>query len=60
MFDRKRLMIPDVIETPRLIIRTMQPADVTGLNAAYQSSLERLAPWFPWARKISPLLNTKL
>ena len=51
MFDRPVLKMPDVIETPCFILRTPQPGDGAVMNAAYQASRERLAPWFPWAQK---------
>lgn len=39
------------IHTPRLIIRCMEPKDVTMLETAVEQSLEHLLPWTPWAKR---------
>ena len=38
------------IETPRLIIRPVQPGDEIELNAAINRSLSSLQQWMPWAK----------
>lgn len=40
--------LPELLETPRLIIRTARPGDGAVFNAAIHASLERLAPWLVW------------
>ena len=39
------------IHTPRLILRCMEPKDVTMLEIAVEQSLEHLLPWMPWAKR---------
>ena len=51
MPDRLILNMPDVIETPRLILRTPRPRDGLLLNSAYHESRSRLERWFLWAQK---------
>lgn len=42
--------LPEMIRTPRLIIRSPLPGDGAELNRAVHDSLKELSPWMPWAR----------
>jgi hypothetical protein len=39
------------IHTRRLVIRCLEPNDVTMLEIAVEQSLEHLLPWTPWAKQ---------
>ncbi len=41
--------IPYRIETPRLVIRCLHPADAEMMQTAISESLMHLRPWMPWA-----------
>jgi len=41
---------PDSFDTERLTIRCPRPGDGVEFNAAVLESLDRLRPWFPWAK----------
>lgn len=41
--------IPYRIETPRLVIRCLQPSDAQLMQTAISESLMHLRPWMPWA-----------
>ena len=42
--------IPDVIETDRLILRSLMPGDGPAVNEAILETWEALHHWMPWAR----------
>lgn len=44
--------LPEIIETPRLLLRPPKPGDGAELNAAIRESIAELQPWMPWAREI--------
>ncbi len=41
-------IIPDRVETSRLVVREWQVADVDAMAAAVTDSIEHLRPWMPW------------
>ncbi len=41
------------IETPRTLLRPVQPGDEIGLHDAICGSLDALRAWFPWAQDAS-------
>jgi RimJ/RimL family protein N-acetyltransferase len=41
-------IIPECVETPRLILREWQVEDVEALAEAITESIEHLRPWMPW------------
>jgi ribosomal-protein-serine acetyltransferase len=41
-------LLPERIETPRLVLRQWEPADGPALHAAVNANLEHLRPWMPW------------
>jgi len=43
-----RSLLPEQIETERLIVRVARPGDGSVFNAAIHESLERLSPWLAW------------
>ena len=42
-------IIPEYIETERLVIRRPRPDDAPAIYASVRESLAELAPWMPWA-----------
>ena len=42
--------VPELIPTPRLIIRSARVSDAAALNAAVAESLDALRPYMPWAQ----------
>ncbi|MCB9681763.1 MAG: GNAT family N-acetyltransferase [Alphaproteobacteria bacterium] len=49
---RRRPDLPEVIVTPRLVLRQGRAADATALAEAVGESLDVLAPWFRWAETL--------
>jgi RimJ/RimL family protein N-acetyltransferase len=47
--------LPESFESERLILRVPKPGDGQVLLEAYNESLERLRPWFPWAQETGTL-----
>ncbi len=41
--------LPELVITPRLVIRRWLPEDAGLIRNAVQSSIEHLQPWMPWA-----------
>ena len=58
MGSRRRL--PRRIESPRLVIRCWEPADVHLLIAAITESREHLRPWMPWIADEPRTVETRL
>ena len=42
--------VPDILTTPRLILRCARAADAPAMNAAVIESIEALRPHMPWAQ----------
>lgn len=42
-------LLPTVVATPRLVLRTWTVDDVPALRDAVTASLDHLRPWMPWA-----------
>jgi len=42
---------PESFESERLILRVPRPGDGQALFDAFNDSIERLKPWFPWAQE---------
>ena len=53
-------MIPYRVETPRLILRCLHPADAPLMQAAKAGSKEHLLPWMPWAQTIPDALDADI
>lgn len=49
--------VPDVLTTPRLVIRRYRDGDERALNEAITLSRESLLPWLPWAKSSHLTLN---
>jgi RimJ/RimL family protein N-acetyltransferase len=47
------------VVTPRLIVRAPTLRDATKLHAEVRLSMDRLAPWIPWAKKTPTLASTR-
>jgi RimJ/RimL family protein N-acetyltransferase len=47
----ERFVVPDVIETERLILRSPMPGDGPALNEAILETWDALRHWMPWARE---------
>ena len=47
--ERRARPIPDVIETPRLILRASKASDLAESYAASLESVDALKAWMPWA-----------
>lgn len=41
-------LLPEMLETPRLIVRVARPGDGAVFHRAISASLERLQPWLGW------------
>ena len=46
---------PKSFESERLILRVPRPGDGKALYEAFNESIERLKPWFPWAQEMATL-----
>ncbi len=55
----RQLMIPQQIETERLLLRIPQADDAERVYAAVMESLDTLRQWMPWARAEPSLANLK-
>ena len=51
--------VPEVIETPRLILRSPRASDGAAINAAVIESLEALRPYMPWAQTAPTLAQSE-
>ena len=51
--------VPELIPTPRLIIRTARASDAAAVNAAVAESLDALRPYMPWAQTAPSLAQTE-
>ena len=58
--ERRKLDVPQRIETERLILRVLGPGDGERLFECFSESLDRLQPWFHWAQKASSLETNRL
>jgi len=58
--ERRKLDLPEQVETARLLLRILRPGDGERLFAAFTESLERLQPWFHWAQQASSLETNRL
>ena len=48
--DRNVIVVPELIETLRLVLRRPRPGDGLALHEAVSSSMAELRPWMPWAQ----------
>jgi RimJ/RimL family protein N-acetyltransferase len=48
------------IETERLLLRCLEPADAPAMVAAVAASLEHLRPWMPWAVGDPPTFDERV
>lgn len=56
--ERRKLDVPECVETDRLLIRILRPGDGIIVYQAVKDSFDRLNPWFHWANEIpSPERN---
>lgn len=51
--------VPEIIETPRLILRSPRGSDGAAINAAVIESLEALRPYMPWAQTAPTLAQSE-
>lgn len=50
---------PDIIDTPRLLIRAPRPGDGAAANAAIRESFDELHLWMPWAQSLPSVEETE-
>lgn len=46
------VLLPQVVESPRLVLRQAWPEDGPALGEALHEALDELVPWFAWARSL--------
>ncbi|MEZ4862538.1 MAG: GNAT family N-acetyltransferase [Caldilineaceae bacterium] len=51
------MKVPDLLPTPRLLLRGPRPGDTAEFHTAFVESLPALRPWFTWAT-FTPTLET--
>ncbi|MDH3640905.1 MAG: GNAT family N-acetyltransferase [Gammaproteobacteria bacterium] len=50
--------LPELLETPRLLLRVPEPGDAEPLNAAITASFAELTQWMPWAAEQPSVAQT--
>jgi RimJ/RimL family protein N-acetyltransferase len=52
-------VVPDALETERLVLRSPMPGDGAALNAAVIESFDELRVWMPWAHRLPTVEETE-
>lgn len=53
-------MLPQIIETPRLLLRASAPGQGAAINEAIVETFEQLHLWMPWARERPTLEESEI
>jgi len=54
------IQIPDVLETPRLLLQAPRAGEAEEINQAVTESLNELRPWMPWANVEPTMESTRV
>ncbi|MEE4195645.1 MAG: GNAT family N-acetyltransferase [Anaerolineae bacterium] len=58
--ERRKLEVPQQVETDRLLIRILHAGDGEAVYQALMESMERLSPWFHWVQDTPTLESNEL